>query len=128
MEFFDEISKVKKDFPKFNSVTSDVKEYELNFYQIFAIGLFILFFFIGIVLGNLFATCEATSYFYSDACVVTQFNYSLMIVIWFCGTLLSILLFSIGHIITLLSEISEKLSKNKWYILHFVLFHGNFNM
>ena len=113
MEFFDEISKVKKDFPKFNSVTSDVKEYELNFYQIFAIGLFILFFFIGIVLGNLFATCEATSYCYSDACVVTQFNYSLMIVIWFCGTLLSILLFSIGHIITLLSEISEKLSKNK---------------
>ena len=64
MEFFDEISKVKKDFPKFNSVTNDVKEYDLNFYQMFAIGLFILFFFLGIVLGNLFATCEATSYFY----------------------------------------------------------------
>ena len=113
MDFFDEISKEKKDFPKFNSVTNDVKEYDLNFYQIFAIGLFLLFFFLGIVFGNLFATCEATSYFYSDSCLVTQFNYSLMIVIWFCGTLLSILLFSIGHIITLLGEISEKLGKNR---------------
>ena len=36
MEFFDEITKVKKDFPKVRTVTDEVKNQELNFYQIFA--------------------------------------------------------------------------------------------
>ena len=113
MNLFDEIHEIKEEFPKLHSVTNEVKQQELNFYQRFAVGVFVLCFFLGIVFGNLFATCEATSYFYSDSCLVTQFNYSLMIVIWFCGTLLSVLLFSIGHIITLLGEISEKLGKNR---------------
>lgn len=111
MDFFEEISKEKKDFPKVKTLKKEVNKYRLNFYEVFAIALFIIFFCLGIVLGNLFATCEATSYFYSDTCLVTSFNFSLMIAIWFIGTLVSIVIFSIGHIIMLLKEISEKLSK-----------------
>ena len=111
MDFFNEINKKKEDFPKLHLVTNEVKNQKLNFYQRFAIGVFILCFFLGIVFGNLFATCETSSYFYSDACLVTEFNFSVMIIIWFVSLLLSIGIYAIGHIIALLSEISEKLSK-----------------
>lgn len=109
MNFFDEITKTKKDFPKIHAVTNEVKNYELNFYQIFAIGIFVVCFFLGIVFGNLFATCQTTSFYYSDACLVTEFNFSLMIVIWFVSLLISIFMFAIGHIIALLSDIRKKL-------------------
>ena len=112
MDLFDEIAKVKKDFPKTDSVTDEVSNYKLNFYQIFAIGIFVIFFFLGIVFGNLFATCETTSYFYSDTCMVRQFNYSVMIIIWFISLLISTMVFSVGHIIAILSQINEKLNKN----------------
>ena len=79
---------------------------------IFSIGLFVVFFFLGIIFGNLFSTCKASSYYFSDTCLVNEFNFSLMVVIWFIGLLVSIVIFSIGHIISLLTEISEKLSKN----------------
>jgi len=113
MELFEEISKNKEDFPKKKVITDEFSKHHFNFYQVFAIGLLIVFFFLGIVFGNLFATCQAYSYFYSDACVVTEFNYSIMIIIWFIGTILSIFIYAIGHIITLLSNINEKLSKFK---------------
>ena len=109
MNFFDEITKQKKDFPKPHVVKNEVKNYEPNFYQIFAIGMFVICFFLGIIFGNLFATCQTTSYFYSDACLVTEFNFSLMIVIWFISLLISIFMFAIGHIIALLSAINKKL-------------------
>ena len=109
MNFFEEIQKQKKDFPKVHTFTKEVKNYHLNFYQGFAIGMFVLFFFLGIVFGNLFATCETTSYFYSDACLVTEFNFSLMIVIWFVSLLISLAIFAVGHIIALLSSIDKKL-------------------
>lgn len=113
MDFFEEISKAKRDLPKVNSITKEVKNYSLNFYQVLSIGLFIGVFFLGIILGNLFSTCEASSYFYSASCLSTQFNFSLMIVIWIFGGLLSLFIFAIGHIISLLSQINEKLSKFK---------------
>jgi Na+/glutamate symporter len=109
MDFFEEISKQKKDFPKLHTFTKEVKNYELNFYQAFAIGMFVVCFFLGIVFGNLFATCETTSYFYDDACLVTEFNFSLMIVIWFVSLLVSLVIFAIGHIIALLTSIDKKL-------------------
>ncbi len=111
MNFFDEIYKVKQDFPVKHSVANEVKNFDLNAYQIFAIGFFIVCLFLGIVFGNLFATCQTSSYFYSDACVVTEFNFSLMIVIWFVGFLVSAFFFAIGHIISLLSLIYKKLDK-----------------
>ena len=113
MNFFEEIVKVKEDFPKLHTVTSEVKNQKLNFYQRFAIGVFILCFFLGIVLGNLFSTCATTSYFYSETCLVPQFNFSLMIVIWFASLLLSMGIYAIGHIISLLTEINQKLGKNR---------------
>lgn len=111
MEFFDEIYKNKEDFPKLNSLSKEVKKYKFNFYQKFAIVLFVVCFFLGIIFGNLFAICETTSYFYSDTCLVPQFNFSLMIAIWFVSLLVSIFIFAIGHIIALLRHISEKLDK-----------------
>ena len=111
MDFFEEISKEKEDFPKVNTLKKEVTKYTLNGYQIFSIVLFVIFFCLGIILGNLFATCEATSYFYSDTCLVSSFNFSLMVAIWFVGFLVSIIMFAIGHIIGLLTEISEKLTK-----------------
>ncbi len=113
MDLFDEITKAKEDFPKGKTIKEDFFTKSFNFYQIFGIGLFILFFFLGIFLGNLFATCQATSYFYSDECLVTEFNFSLMILIWFIGLLLSVFHYAIGHIIQLLGNINEKLSKFK---------------
>ena len=110
MNFFEEITKSKKDFPKFNSFEKEVKKYHFNFYQWFAIGMFIVCFFLGIFFGNLFATCGATSYF-SETCVVREFNFSIMIVIWFLSLLVSIIIFAIGHIIILLGNINKKLSK-----------------
>lgn len=111
MDFFDEISKAKRELPKVNAITNEVRQKSLNFYQVFAIGLLVIAFFLGIIFGNLFATCEASSYFYSTTCAVTQFNFSLMILIWIFGSLLSLFIFAIGHIIALLSQINEKLTK-----------------
>ena len=34
MNFFEEINKKKEEFPRFHSVTNEVKKQELNFYQI----------------------------------------------------------------------------------------------
>ena len=108
MDFFEEISEVKKDFPKVNSTLKDVRSYQLNFYQVFAIAIFVICFFLGFVLGNLFTTCETTSYFYSDVCVVKQFNFSLMVGIWFFSLLICVFFFAIGHIISILTEICKK--------------------
>lgn len=111
MDLFEEIAKNKQDFPKFHSVKNEFEKYELNFYQIFAIVIFILCFFLGIIFGNLFATCTTTSYFSSNTCLVTEFNFSLMITIWFVSLLVSVFIFGMGHIISILSKINEKLNK-----------------
>lgn len=111
MDLFEEIEKEKEDFPKAHSVKKEMKDVHLNFYQIFAIVVFVLCFFIGILFGNLFATCQASSYFYNDICVVKEFNFSLMITIWFISLILCVFIYSIGHIIYYLSEINKKLEK-----------------
>ena len=78
---------------------------------VIAIVVFIACFFLGILFGNLFATCQTSSYFYSDVCVVTEFNFSLMLTIWFFSLLLCVFFFAIGHIIYYLKEINKKLNK-----------------
>ena len=113
MDLFDEVNKSKKDFPKANSVKTKVDSYKLNLYQMFAIGVFVVCFFLGIIFGNLFSTCTTTSYFSSDTCVVTVFNFSLMLAIWFISLLVCVFIFAIGHIIAILSQINEKLDKFK---------------
>lgn len=113
MEMFDEISKEKVDFPKYKSVFKDLSNNKYNFYQIFALCLFAFFFFVGIILGNLFSTCDTVSYYFSETCVVSQFNFSFMLGVWFAGLLISVFFYAIGHIISILSNINEKLNKNK---------------
>lgn len=113
MELFEQISESKKDFPKFHTISKEVKTLKFNFYQWFSIILFIVSIFLGIIFGNLFAACKTSAYFYSDTCYVTEFNFSLMVAIWFFGFLLSMFIYSIGHIIALLTSINEKLGKNK---------------
>lgn len=113
MDLFDEVNKSKKDFPKANSVKDKMGNYKLNVYQMFAIGVFVVCFFLGIIFGNLFSTCATTSYFSNDTCLVTEFNFSLMLVIWFSSLLVCVFIFAIGHIIAILSKINEKLDKFK---------------
>ena len=113
MDLFDEINKSKKDFPKVNSVKSKVDSYKLNIYQILSICVFGVCFFLGIIFGNLFSTCTTTSYFSSDTCLVTEFNFSLMLAIWFVSLLVCGFFFAIGHIIAILSKINEKLDNFK---------------
>mgnify|MGYP003489362887 CR=1 FL=1 len=113
MEMFDEISKEKVDFPKYKSVFKDLSNNKYNFYQIFALCLFAFFFFVGIILGNLFSTCDTVSYYFSETCVVSQFNFSLMLCFWFIGIVVAVFFYSIGEVISLLTSIKEKLTKNK---------------
>ena len=112
MDFFQEIAKEKKDFPKIKTVTNEVSKIHLNFYQIFAIVIFIVCLVLGILLGNIFSTCQTSSYFYSNSCIVREFNFSLMIFIWFFGLLVSVFFYGIGHIIYYLGEILKKINKN----------------
>ncbi len=109
MDLFEEISKNKKDFPMRKAIHDSFYHQSFNFYQRLAIVLFIVLFVLGIFLGNLFATCQASSYFSSDECIVTEFNFSVMIIVWFGGFLLSTFIYAIGHIIELLKSIDEKL-------------------
>ena len=109
MDFFDEINAVKKDFPKMNVVSKEVHKYKLNFYQWFAIVVFVIFVFLGIIFGNLFSTCEL--YLNATDCLVKQFNFSFMIMVWFVGLIVCLFIFAIGHIIALLGEINKKLTK-----------------
>lgn len=113
MSLFDEIDSAKKDLPKVKKISKDLKSHSYNCYQIIAIIMFVIIFCLGIIMGNLFATCDAKSYFYSDSCLITEFNFSLMIFIWFFGFLLALFIYAIGHIISLLQQINEKLTNFK---------------
>lgn len=109
MDLFDEISKVKKDFPKTKSIKKEVKKTRLNHYQLFSIWLFVIFVFLGIIFGNLFSTCKATTFFQSSC--INEFNFSLMLLIWFVGLIISTIIFALGHIILLLDVIRQNLEK-----------------
>lgn len=110
MDMFEEIDRVKKALPKFHSITKEVGKYQLNGYQKFAIVTYFICFCLGILFGNLFPACGSSSTMYSVTCVTTEFNFSLMIFIWFVSFLLCLFFFAIGHIILLLDAIHDKLS------------------
>ena len=109
---FEEIEKIKEELPKANNIGKQISKVKLNFYQIFALFTYCIIFFLGIIFGNLFPTCGTSSALYSGVCVTTEFNFSLMLCIWFVGLIVvCIFIFAIGHIINLLEAINYKLKK-----------------
>lgn len=110
-EMFVEIDKIKKGLPKLNNVGEDVKKIKLNYYQQTTIVIFIIGLVAGVFMGNLFPSCGSASEYFSNVCDTTEFNFSLMIFIWFIDFLLCMFFYGIGTIIFLLTSINEKLSK-----------------
>ena len=113
MNMFEEIDKVKKDLPKLNNVSKEVQKVEINLYQEISIVLLIIGLFTGVFLGNLFPSCGSSSSFYSTICSTTEFNFSLMLFVWFISFLVFLFFYGIGQIIALLSSINDKLDKKK---------------
>ena len=111
MNMFEEIENAKQDLPKIKTITKKVSNYKFNGYQKFAIIIYIVCFCLGILFGNLFPACGSSSTFYAGACLTTEFNFSLMIFIWFVSFLVCLFFFALGHIILLLTSINEKIGK-----------------
>lgn len=111
MDFFSEVDVEKKDLPKLKTITRKVDKQKLNGYQIFAFVTFCICVFLGIVFGNLFPACGATSSIYSGTCTNVEFNFSLMLFFWFISLLVCLFFYAIGNIIQLLTSINNKLSK-----------------
>ena len=111
MNMFEEIEREKTQLPKIKSIEKEVGKYTFNWYQKFAIVTYIVCFALGIIFGNIFPACSSSSGLYVDTCVTTEFNFSLMVFFWFVSFLLCLFFFAIGHIISLLTSINEKLGK-----------------
>lgn len=111
MNMFEEIEKKKEELPQLKKITKEVSHYQYNGYQKFAIVVFIVCFFFGIILGNLFPACGSSSNFYGQ-CSTTEFNFSLMLFFWFLSFLVCLFFFAVGHIISLLTSIDERLRKS----------------
>lgn len=111
MNMFEDIDKVKKDLPKIKNVADDVSKVDLNIYQKISIVIFVICLFLGFYFGNLFPSCSSTSEFFSNACLTTEFNFSLMLSIWFFSFLLFLFFFMVGHIIKVLESINNQLKK-----------------
>lgn len=109
---FDEITETKEDLPKINTITNTVTNRKLNMYQIVACVTLFICFFGGIVLGNIFPACGATSNLFGT-CTKTEFNISIMFFFWFCSFLVCLLFYGMGHIIELLTSIDSKIRVQK---------------
>lgn len=108
---FEEIDKVKKELPQAKVMSKQLKGVKLNFYQGFAVFTYIIVICLGIIFGNLFPTCGTSSTLYAGMCLTKEFNFSLMLSIWFVGLIICVFIFAIGHIIYLLNEINGYLKK-----------------
>ncbi len=111
MNMFEEIDKVKKDLPKLNSVSEEVSKIKLNSYQRVTAILFIICLYLGVIFGNLFPACGSSTEFYSNVCLTTEFNFSLMLFIWFISFIGCFLFFMLGTIISILTSINDQLRK-----------------
>ena len=111
MSFFSEIDELKKDFPKYKTVSKKVVGQKFNGYQIFSLVTFCICIVLGVILGNLFPACGATSSIYSNHCANYEFNFFLMIFFWLVSLILCLFFYAIGDIIKLLSSINNKIGK-----------------
>ncbi len=113
MNLFTEIDKVKKELPVAINIKKRIDDTKFNVYQKFAVILFIVCFILSIVFANLFPICSASGGVLNNVCVSTEFNFSLMLLLWFCSVLLAVFYYAIGHIILLLTTINDKMGKKK---------------
>lgn len=111
MNMFEEIDKLKKDLPKAKTISKEMNDIELNIYQKISVVIFIICVLLGVLFGNLFPSCGSSSEFYSDICATTEFNFSLMLFIWFVSFIVCLLFFMIGKVISLLNSINDRLAK-----------------
>lgn len=111
MNMFEEIEKTKEELPKAKAISNKIEKYKFNFYQLFAIFTYFIIFCLGIIFGNLFPVCGTSSALYAGVCVTTEFNFALMLCIWFFGLVVCMFIFAVGHIIQLLGSINERLKK-----------------
>lgn len=108
---FEEIDKVKLELPKGSKVYNNITKKKYNGFQYITFIIGLICFVLGIIFGNVFPACGQSSTFYSEGCVSTEFNVSLMIAIWFISFILCMFLYGIGEIIRLLSENQAKTIK-----------------
>ncbi len=114
MNLFEEIDQYKKELPKINSITKEVRSRKLNGYQLVACVTMIVSFFTGFIIGNIFPSCgNASTMFGQTYCESTEFNISLTIIFWFCSFIFCMLIYGFGHMIALLTSIDEKLTKKR---------------
>ncbi len=113
MNMFDEIDSLRRDLPKLKNVTDEFSKRKYNNYQIIAFIIMAVGLCIGIIFGNVFPSCGNTSSLYSLDCVTTEFNFSLTLAIWFVAFLISLLIYGMGNIISLLESINKNLTKKK---------------
>lgn len=111
MNMFEEIDKVKKELPRAKTISKEMNDIELNIYQKISLGIFIICLLLGVLFGNLFPSCGSSSDFYSNVCSTTEFNFSLMLFIWFVSFIVCLLFFMIGRVISLLNSINDRLAK-----------------
>ena len=112
MNLFEEIDEYKKELPKINNITKEVKKQKLNSYQLIACITMIIAFFSGFIIGNIFPSCSNTSTMFGTTyCENTEFNISLTIIFWFLSFLFCMGIYGFGQMINLLTSIDEKLTK-----------------
>ena len=108
MNMFEEIEKTKKELPKMKTIQEEVVRIDFNIYQQLSIILFIICIFLGILFGNLFPVCGSSSALYGGACLTTNFNTALMLLIWFISFIICLFIFMLGHVILLLTDIRDR--------------------
>ena len=107
---FEEIDKLDKKLP----TSKEIKKYrktiteKYNLYQIIAIGVFVVGFIMGIILGNNYAQCESYSKI-NEMCLEETFNIGFMLFTWIITFVIGVLIIALGQIIQLLTKINEKL-------------------
>ncbi len=108
---FEDIDKEKEQLPELKTITdSVVGKYPLNIFQKIAIFIFLLGLALGFLIGNLMPSCSELNIL-TGACLRSEFNLSITLVIWGVSFIITLFIYMIGHIIAILSSIDEKLNK-----------------
>ena len=108
---FEQIEKEQVEMPKLRTIQKKMSvKRNFNVYQIVSFIVMAIMFVMGIILGNVFPACGESSSLFST-CTKTEYNLSLTLIVWASSFLFCLGIYGLGHIIALLTEISERLKK-----------------